>query len=151
MEVIDMLPTLWKNRESFASPLWDDLMENFFYGWPSADSEVQTAWCPRTDVRETEKEIVLDLEIPGIDKKDIKVEVKDNTLTISGERNEEKAEEGTDYYRRERRYGKFERSFGLPDTVEEDKVSAQYKNGILTLTLQKSEKALPKEINVEVK
>ena len=146
-----MLPTLWKNRGSLATPMWDDVMENFFYGWPRADHEEQAAWRPRTDVRETEKEFVIDLEIPGIDKKDIKVEVKENTLTISGERCEESTEEETDYYRRERRYGKFERSFGLPDTIEDDKVSAKYKNGILTLTLQKSEKALPKEIAVEVK
>ena len=146
-----MLPTLWKNRGTLAAPLWDDVMENFFYGWPRAERETQAAWCPRTDVSETDKEIQLELEIPGIDKKDIKVEVKDNTLTISGERTEAKDEEGTDYSRRERRYGKFERSFGLPDTVESDKVSAKYKNGILTLTLQKSKKALPKEIAVEVK
>lgn len=146
-----MLPTLWKNRGSLAAPAWDDLMENFFYGWPNIDRKEQAAWCPRTDVHETDKEIVLDLEIPGIDKKDIKVEVKDNTLSISGERKEEKTEEGADYYSRERHFGKFERSFGLPDTVDGDKIAAQYKNGILTLTLQKSEKALPREIAVEVK
>lgn len=146
-----MLPTLWKNRGAFSTTAWDDLMENFFYGWPHSTHEEQAAWCPRTDVRETEKEIVLDLELPGIDKKDIMVEVKNNRLTISGERNEETEEGGADYFQRERRYGKFERSFGLPDTVNEDKVSAHYKNGILTLTLQKSEKALPKEIAVEVK
>jgi HSP20 family protein len=146
-----MLPTLWKNRGAFPAASWDDLMDNFFYGWPHVEHNEQTAWCPRTDVRETEKEIVLDLEIPGIEKKDIKVEVKNNTLTISGERCEEETGEGIDYYRRERRYGRFERSFGLPDTVDEDKVNAQYKNGILKVTLQKTEKALPKEIAVEVK
>ena len=145
------MPTLWKNRGALPTTTWDDMMENFFYEWPHSTNEEQAAWCPRTDVRETEKEIVLDLELPGIDKKDIKVEVKNKRLTISGERNEETAEDGTDYFQRERRYGKFERSFGLPETVNEDKVSAHYKNGILTLTLQKSEKALPKEIAVEVK
>jgi len=145
-----MLPEIWKNRGSLLGPSMDDFVERFFYGWPTFESESEYSWSPRVDVHETDKEILIDVEIPGLDKKDIKVEVKNNTLTISGERKSERTSKDTQCCRVERHYGKFERTFGLPDTVKADKVSAEYKNGVLALTLPKSEKAIPKEVQISV-
>ena len=103
------------------------------------------------NVERTEKNVTIEAELPGIDRKDVKVEVKDNLLTISGERKREKKTENTENCCVERYYGKFERSFNLGDTVNADKVTAEYKNGVLTLNLPKKEAALPKEISIEVK
>jgi len=146
-----MLPEIWRNRGSLLGPSLDDFIEKFFYGWPTFDRDADYKWSPRVDIHETDKEIFIDVELPGIDKKDIKVEVKDNTLTISGERRSERKTEDAQSCRVERHYGRFERSFGLPETVDTDKVAAEYRNGVLTLTLPKTEKAIPKEIRVEVK
>jgi HSP20 family protein len=146
-----MLPSLWRKRGYLSGPTTDDFIERFFYGWPTFDRNSEVAWAPRVDVNDTEKEIIVDVELPGIDKKDVKVEVKDNTLVISGERKSEKKTEETNCCVSERHYGKFERSFALSDEITTDKIAAQYKNGVLTLTLPKTEKVLPKEITVEVK
>lgn len=146
-----MLPTLWRNRGSLIGPSLDDFIGKFFYGWPVFERETDLTWSPRVDVNETDNEIIIDVELPGIDKKDVKVEVKDNILSISGERKQEKKTENAESCRVERHYGKFKRTFGLSDTVEADKVSAKYKDGVLALTLPKTEKAKPKEIAVEVK
>ena len=146
-----MLPEIWRNRGSLLGPSMDDFVEKFFYGWPSFERDIDYTWTPRVDVHETEKEVLIDVEVPGLEKKDIKVEVKDNTLTISGERKSERKTESTQCCRVERHYGRFERTFGLPDTVRRDKVNAEYKNGVLTLSLPKTEKAIPKDIPIEVK
>ncbi len=146
-----MLPSIWRDRGSLIGPSVDDFIERFFYGWPSFETDADFTWSPRVDVNETENEITIDVELPGIDKKDVKVEVKDNVLSISGERKMEKKTENTETSRIERHYGKFERTFGLPDRVEADKVLAKYKDGILALTLPKTEKAKTKEMAVEIK
>jgi len=146
-----MLPSIWRNRGSLIGPSVDDFIDRFFYGWPSFEADTDITWSPRVDVNETENEITIDVELPGIDKKDVKVEVKNNVLSISGERKMEKKTENTESSRIERHYGKFERTFGLPDTVVADKVLAKYKDGILALTLPKTEKAKTKEIAVEIK
>jgi len=85
-----MLPSIWRHRGSMLAPSLDDFIERFFYGWPRFKEDVETSWLPRADVNETDTEYVIDVELPGIDKKDIKVEVKNDVLTISGERKEEK-------------------------------------------------------------
>ena len=150
-----MLPSIWKRRGATFGPSADDFIERFFYGWPtfnrdfSRDNDV--AWIPRVDVNETDKEVTIEAELPGIDKKDVKVEIQNNVLTISGERKSEKKVEEENCYVAERHYGKFERTFTLSDTVDSNKISAEYKNGVLKLSLPKTEKALPKEISVEVK
>ncbi|MCE5248845.1 Hsp20/alpha crystallin family protein [bacterium] len=145
-----MLPELWGNRGLLRGPSLDDFVEKFFYGWPRYEGASDVTWSPRVDINETDKDLVIDAELPGIDKKDVKVEVKDNLLTISGERKQEKKTEDAECCRLERHYGKFERSFALSDTVDTGKISAKYKDGVLTVTLAKTEKALPKEISVEV-
>ena len=85
-----------------------------------------------------------------MDKKDINVAVKENVLTISGERSHKEETKEKNYYKVERQYGKFERSFHLPETVDSEKISASYKDGVLTLTIPKVEKAKPKEIPISV-
>ena len=145
-----MLPMLFKRTGSLL-PSMDDFIERFFYGWPSFERGTETTWTPRADIHETDKEILINVELPGINKKDVKVEAKNNVLTISGERKEEKKIDEKNYYRIERHYGKFERSFGLPETVTPEKVSARFNNGVLTVSLPKTEKVKAKEIPVEVK
>jgi len=146
-----MLPKVWSNRGLLLSPSLDDFVDGFFTRWPSFEGDTEYTWSPRVDVHETDKDILIDVEVPGIEKKDIKIEVKNNNLTISGESKSERKTEEAQCFRVERRYGKFERTFGLPDTVQTDKVTATYKNGILNLTLPKTEKAIPKEVQIEVK
>ena len=137
-------------KSSSAFPSMADWFDRFFFGWPIYSGEGVT-WAPRVDVHETDKEIHLYIDLPGVNKDDIKVEIKNNVLTISGERKQMPKGEKAEYSRVERNYGKFERSFGLPDIVNTDSIGANYKDGVLTVTLQKTEKAMPKKIAVEVK
>src|ERR671913_930584 len=101
-------------------------------------------WMPTVDISETESEYLIKAELPEVRKEDVKVTVEDGVLTIQGERKQEKEEKGKKYHRIERSYGRFVRSFTLPDTVDESKVRAEYADGVLSLHLPKSEKAKPK-------
>jgi len=105
---------------------------------------------PAVDIKETEDKYVIEVEVAGIDKKDVHIEVKDGVLTLSGERKFEHEEKKDNYTRIERSYGKFHRTFTLPDLVMEDKIEAAYKDGLLTIELPKGEEAKPKEIEVKV-
>jgi HSP20 family protein len=107
-------------------------------------------WVPAVDVSETEGEFHIKAEIPDVKKEDVKVTLEDGVLTIQGQRKQEKEDKGTKYHRVERTYGSFVRSFTLPDLVDEEKVKAEFKDGVLTLQLPKSEKAKPKAIEVKV-
>jgi len=108
-------------------------------------------WAPPVDIYETENEIVLKAELPEIDQKDIDIKVEDNTLTIRGERKFEQETKKENYHRIERAYGKFSRSFTLPNTIDQEKIKASYKDGILKLVMPKREEKKPKQITVEVK
>ena len=114
--------------------------------------EVMTVadWTPTVDISETEAEYAIKAELPEVKREDVKVTVEDGVLTIQGERKQEKEEKGRKYHRIERSYGRFVRTFTLPDTVDESKVKAEYADGILHLHLPKSEKAKPKQIEVKV-
>ncbi|MEP6959488.1 MAG: Hsp20/alpha crystallin family protein [Nitrospirota bacterium] len=107
-------------------------------------------WVPAVDVSETDGEFQIKAEIPYVKKEDVKVTLEDGVLTIQGQRKQEKEEKGTKYHRVERTYGSFVRSFTLPDLVDEQKVKAEFKDGVLNLQLPKSEKAKPKAIEVKV-
>ena len=113
-------------------------------------TNVNTDFAPRVNITENDNRIKLEFELPGMVRDDIKVTVKDGLLTVSGERKEEKKDEKENYVRSEIYSGQFSRSFTLPETVEVDKISADYKNGLLTLSLPKSERAKPKTIEVKV-
>lgn len=107
-------------------------------------------WSPAVDVSETDQEYLIKAEIPEVKKEDVKVTVQDGMLTISGERRQEKEEKGKRYHRIERSYGSFMRSFDLPDNVDEASVKAEFKDGLLSLRLPKTEKAKPKAIEVKL-
>jgi HSP20 family protein len=107
-------------------------------------------WVPSVDVSETEGEYQIKAEIPDVKKEHVKVTLEDGVLTIQGERKQKQEEKGKKYHRVERSYGSFARSFTLPDLVDEEKVQAEFKDGVLSLRLPKSEKAKPKSIEVKV-
>jgi HSP20 family protein len=111
---------------------------------------VQGAWIPAVDIFETNEAIVLKAELPGITAQDISVEVKDNTLTLKGEKKFEKEVKEENYHRVERSYGSFQRAFTLPGTILQEKVKAKFKDGILEITLPKVEEAKPKQVKVEI-
>jgi HSP20 family protein len=106
-------------------------------------------WTPAVDILETENELLLKMDVPEINLKDVDIRLENQTLTIKGERKFEPAE-GKGYHRIERSYGTFARSFTLPNTVDTEKVRADYKNGVLTIVLPKKEVAKPRSIRVEV-
>jgi HSP20 family protein len=108
-----------------------------------------TTWMPAVDIYETEHDLTLKAELPGVDPKDIEARVEDGTLYLKGERKFEKESKKENYHRIERTYGSFMRSFALPTSVDADKVSAEYKDGVLTLTLPKKEEAKAKTITVQ--
>ena len=102
-------------------------------------------------MEETDREIIVKAEMPGLDPNDFQISLTENTLTIKGEKKEEKEEKKKNYHMIERRYGSFYRSIPLPCSVETDKVEANYKKGILEINLPKAEAAKVKQINVNVK
>jgi len=106
---------------------------------------------PSLEVKEDENQFQVHLDIPGMDRKDLDISVTGNMLIVKGERKESENKKGKGYFYSERRYGSFQRSVELPVEVESDKVVANYKDGVLELTLPKSEKAKPKQIKVDVK
>lgn len=109
------------------------------------------AWMPTTDIMETKEALILRAELPGIEQKDINVELENGVLTISGERKFEETTKEKNFHRIERSYGKFVRSFTLPPNVDADKVNATFTDGILELTIPKKEEAKPKKITLDIK
>jgi HSP20 family protein len=105
-------------------------------------------WAPPVDIHETDDALVLQAELPGFSKEDVNVELKDNSLTLKGQRQDEKEVEEEQYHRRERTYGGFQRTFMLPATVDSEKVTATYKDGVLELRLPKRETAKAKRIAI---
>jgi HSP20 family protein len=123
--------------------------------WPFREEGVGEAltvseWSPVVDISETDSEFLIKAEIPGVDKKDVKVTVQDGVLTIQGERKREKEEKGRRFHRLERSYGAFMRTFDLPEDVDQDKLKAEFKDGMLYVHLPKTEKAMTKVIEVKV-
>ena len=118
----------------------------------TTDEENMTVpeWAPAVDIIEDEKEYLIKVELPEVEKEGVKVTVDGGTLTISGERKAEKEEKNRKFHRVERYYGRFERSFSIPDDAEAAKVNAEFKDGVLRVHLAKSEKARPKQIEVKV-
>ena len=113
-------------------------------------SQVFSGWTPALDMHEDKNNIVVKAELPGMKKEDIDVSLHDGCLSISGERRSETKHEDAEVYRAERFVGRFQRTVVLPASVSADKVKAQYTDGILTITLPKTEDAKPKQINVSV-
>src|SRR5437867_7912749 len=126
------------------SRLFNDVLER------SGEESSLTAWAPSVDIYETEHELVVKADLPDVDPKDLDIRVENNILTIRGEREFEKRVNEENYLRVERSYGSFARSFTLANTVNPDAIKAEYRNGVLTLTIPKREEARPKQIKVNV-
>jgi HSP20 family protein len=114
------------------------------------ESLTTSSFAPAVDVYEDEHNVTLKIEVPGIDEKDIDIQLENNTLTVHGERKIEKDEKEENYRRVERQYGSFTRTFTLPPTVDGEKVSANYDKGVLKITLPKKAEAKPKQIKVNI-
>lgn len=110
---------------------------NRFFNDPSCSTRRLQNWSPAVDIVDNKETVLLNVELPGMDKKDIKVNIEDKVLTISGERTKQVEEDNETWYRRERNYGSFKRAFTLSDTIATEEVAADYKAGILTITLKK--------------
>ena len=114
------------------------------------DESALTTWAPSVDIYETPSELVVKADLPDVNEKDIDVRVENNLLTIRGERKFEKSVSEENFLRVERTYGAFSRSFSLPNTVNAEAIGAQYKNGVLTVTLPKREESKPRQVKVTV-
>jgi len=130
----------------------DSLFDNFFQGFDVSPFEGRMgSFAPKVDVAESDKEIKITAELPGMDEKDIDVSLQNDILTIKGEKKEEKEDKGKDYYRMERSYGSFSRTIPLPIEVDTDKIEATFKKGVLNITLPKTAKAAAETKKIAVK
>ena len=115
-----------------------------------AGSDAEADWVPAADVHETTDAYTLELDLPGMTREDVALSVLDDTLTISGERKDERTHDAERYHRNERRLGTFERHFEFPVPIDAAQVAADYDNGVLKVTLPKREDARPKQIEIKV-
>ena len=115
----------------------------------SEDKEFTTSsWAPAVDIFETENELVMSAEIPGVDEKDIEIKIEDNTLSLKGERKFEKETKEENYHRIERSYGSFYRAFTLPNSIDPEKIQAEHENGILRITMPKRQELKPRKVKI---
>jgi HSP20 family protein len=138
--------------DDFGHGFWRPFRGSMFAAQPFWRHEITWgAAAPAVDVTESEKAYEITAELPGLDEKNIEVKVTDGSLTIKGEKQEEKEEKKKDYYLHERHFGSFERSFGLPDGVDASKIAATFKKGLLIVTLPKKPEAQKPAKKIEVK
>jgi len=128
----------------------DRLWDSFLEGGPMRRAADGGEWLPSIDVSETKSDLVIKAELPGMDPKDIDISMNNGFLTIKGEKKHEREEKDENYHLVERSYGSFTRSVRLPREVQSDKITASFKNGVLRVTLPKSEEAKKKEIKIKV-
>jgi HSP20 family protein len=140
--------TKWDKLPVFSS--FQDEMNRVLDSFFNRESSYGADWKPVVDVAETENDIVVKAEIPGIDPKDIDISITGDKLTLKGEKKEEKENTGKCFHRVESSYGSFKRVITLPASVDVDKVTAEGKNGLLEITLPKKEESKAKKINVKV-
>ncbi len=126
----------------------DRMFEDFFTRFPFPRARAGEEWLPPVDIAETDKEVVVQAELPGMNAKDIDISINGRVLHIRGERKQERVEKDKNYHRIERKYGSFARSFELPADVDTDKVEASYKDGVLKLHLPKAKEQSVKKIEV---
>ena len=130
----------------------NSLFDNFFTGYEIEPFTGRLgSFNPSIDVKESNKELKVTAELPGMDEKDIEVSLNRDSLTIKGEKREEKEDKGKDFYRMERSYGSFSRTIPLPAEIETDKVKAEFKKGVLTVTMPKTAKAIKETRKIPVK
>jgi HSP20 family protein len=115
----------------------NERMQRYFDDFPSFGFDFNNSFSPRIDISDDEKNVIVEAELPGVKKDDLKITLKDNILTIKGEKKLEKEKKGKNYYRSERSYGSFQRSFTLPVDVDSSKIDAKYNDGTLILKMEK--------------
>ncbi len=156
---MNILPSR-KRQQSFESMGWpltlfrgevDRLFDQFFGGASPRSAESSTAfssWYPSLDVAESDTEVTLKVEVPGLNPKDVELSLSGNMLTVQGEKREESEEKEKDYYVSERRFGSFRRTIELPDTIDPESINAEQRDGILTVRLKKTKGGSKKRIPV---
>jgi len=141
----------WKDFGSLQeriNRMFDDTIRTLY---PTDGEELEKGtWAPAVDIYETNDSFVVSADLPGLNKDEIQIDLKDNTLTLKGEKKFEEKVSKDNYIRVERAYGSFVRSFTLPQNVDPEKIKAKYKEGILEITIPKKEEAKPKQIKVEL-
>jgi HSP20 family protein len=125
----------------------DSIFDQFF--GRGSDDDTSAVWAPRTDLSETDDAFRIRLDVPGMTKDDIAINLQNNTLTVSGERSSERQEDGEEYVRVERAFGNFHRTFTLPDAVDPDRVEATYDEGVLTINVPKTETSTRRQIEIQ--
>ena len=125
----------------------DSIFDQFF--GRGSDDDTSTVWAPRTDLSETDDAFRIRLDVPGMTKDDIAINLQNNTLTVSGERSSERQKDGEEYVRVERAFGNFHRTFTLPDAVDPDRVEATYDEGVLTINVPKTETSTRRQIEIQ--
>jgi HSP20 family protein len=138
----------WREMSALQNRMNHLFNEPFFRSDREDDELSMGAWYPAVDMFENEDKLVIKAELPGMDKKDFSVDVKDHVLTLSGERNYDNEVKEENYYRRERGYGKFKRAFTLPADVDSDKIKADFKDGVLKVEIPKPEAQKAKQITI---
>jgi len=147
----------WRPESEFVPRISDlnremnRLFDSFFRGDMVDDGTIGSTWTPAVDILEKQDSYVLEAELPGLKKEDVKISVQDNILTLRGEKKDEHKESRKGYLRMETGYGSFMRSFTLPSTINTSKIEAEFKDGILKILVPKAEEAKEKLIEVKVK
>jgi HSP20 family protein len=137
VQVTDPFTALRQEMNDWISNVW------------GGNGGASTSYAPALDVSEKENNFELRVDIPGMDPKDLDIQVRGNTVTITGQRKDEREEKGKTWHRVERRTGSFSRTITLPCEIDEKEVAAEYTNGVLSVTLPKSEQARPRKINIK--
>ena len=140
----------WTPRPMDISNDFDDMFRTVFHSDWKNPLKTKPNWKPEIDIKESDNLFQIKADIPGLTKKDIKVSLKGDQLTISGERKKISDNENDHYHYRERSIGNFKRSFNLPESINKDKIQASFKNGILSIELEKHEEIVPKEMEISI-
>ena len=161
----NLLPSLWNSAATPAAAADDHpflgvqremnrIFDDFFRGVevsPRPTGDRLNRFVPSLDIRENDKELTIKAELPGMDEKDVEVLLTENTLTLKGEKKEEKEDRGRDYYHMERTYGSFQRVINLPEGIDTKKAEAKFKNGVLSINLPKTETTKVKGKKIQIK
>lgn len=129
------------------------MLDDVFFGWPfgqDTDGTLTANWTPAVDVFEDKDQVRITVEVPGVNPEDVKISLEQNTLTVSGTKEQVKNEQNERVHRYERAYGSFTRRFSLPTTVDADRITAKAEHGVLSIVIPKAEKAKPRDIAVNI-
>jgi HSP20 family protein len=157
MEEIIMAIVRWNPMRDLMSverefnKIFNSLDRKFTFGDSENEEFENAVWMPMTDILEDDKQYHLNIDLPGIKKEDVKINYANGQLSISGERKQEADEKNAKYHRVERSYGKYYRSFTLPEKIKENEIIAEFKDGQLKVSIPKSEEAKPKQLEIKVK